>query len=83
MSRSDEIRTFLVEHGLLSPSLEVGDQDSLLLSGIIDSLAILELTAFIETEYQCRVEGPDLVPENFDTLGAISDYIDRKQSPNV
>ena len=79
MSRCDEIRIFLTESGLLGGTADVSDEESLLLSGIIDSLAILELTTFIEQKYSLRIDSTELVPENFDSLAAISSFIDRKR----
>jgi acyl carrier protein len=68
----------MLENRLLKREKVVGDEESLLLSGVIDSLAILELTAFIEERYSCSVKEDDLVPENFDSLAAMSAFIGKK-----
>ena len=80
MNRCQEIRAFLTNSGLLDRAIEVTDEDSLVMSGIIDSLAVLELTTFIERSYGINIGSADLVPENFDSLAAVSSFVERKQS---
>lgn len=69
------LRSFLVDNHLIPRDNSIVETDSLFESGIIDSLAIFELTTFIESRYGCRVDEDDLVPENFDSLVAISAYV--------
>ena len=56
----------------------VGPDDSLLESGMIDSVAVIQLVAFLETTYGIRVAEYDLMPENFDTLGAIAIFVNQR-----
>ena len=56
----------------------VGPDDSLLESGMIDSVAVMQLVAFLETTYGIRVAEDDLMPENFDTLGAIAIFVNQR-----
>jgi acyl carrier protein len=53
----------------------VGDRDSLLEAGVIDSLAVLEIVEHIEQQYGVTVSDDDLMPENFDTIEAIAAFI--------
>jgi len=53
----------------------VGAGDSLLESGVIDSLAVVQLVAFIERTYGVKIEEDDLLPENFDSLSAIAAFV--------
>ncbi len=59
----------------------VGSDDSLLESGTIDSVGVMQLVAFLETTYGIRVADDDLMPENFDTLGAIGAFVNRRLAP--
>ena len=69
------LRGYLQEQGYLDDDAQVGDDDSLFESGVIDSLAVVEITEFIESRFGCKVTDDDLVPENFDTLRAMARYV--------
>ena len=75
MTYAQEIRAFLQSHGVLDPSQEIDDNDSLLEMGLIDSIVILDLTAFIAETYGISVKEHDLVPENFESLAAMQAFI--------
>ncbi len=75
---TDSLREFFISRRLLKKGRELGDKESLFTGGIIDSLGILELTAYIEARYGLKVDESDLVPENFDSLLAIKSYIESK-----
>ena len=60
----------------------VGDADSLLEAGIIDSMAVLELVAHIEKQYGLTVGDDDMMPENFDTIEAIGAFIAGRRDAN-
>ncbi len=53
----------------------IGLQDDLLLSGLIDSLSIVRLVAFIEGEYQVKIPPEDVTVANMATIEAISIYV--------
>ena len=53
--------------------------ESLLESGMIDSLTLLRLISFIEDKFGIQVEDDEVVPEYFDTLTAIRELIERKK----
>ena len=75
-----KVRAFLVERFPAMAARKVGDSDSLLDSGIIDSLGILDLATFVEREFGVTLTDEELVPENFDSLDALSSFLDRKKS---
>ena len=54
--------------------------DSLIASGIVDSLGILRLVAFIEENFSVVVDDTEVVPENFETINAMSSLVQRKRS---
>jgi len=57
---------------------EVGFDESLIDSGILDSLALVRLITFVEDRFAITVRDDDVVPENFQTIGAIEAYIRKK-----
>ena len=52
----------------------------LLASGLLDSLGILQLVAFIEERFKLRVPDEDVVYENFHSIAALSAYLAAMQS---
>ena len=55
--------------------LPLGDATSLLETGILHSLSMLRLAVFLRERFGVTVEDADLVPENFDSVDAICDYL--------
>jgi acyl carrier protein len=50
----------------------LGDEDSLLDSGILDSFGIMALLKFIEREYGVSIPAEDIEPEKFESVAAIA-----------
>jgi acyl carrier protein len=50
-------------------------EDDLLSAGIIDSLGILQLVAFIEERFDITIPDEDVVFDNFYSVKALSDYL--------
>ena len=51
----------------------------LLENGIVDSLGILELVAFIEQEFGVTITDEELLPENFQTVRCLVSFVKRKR----
>jgi acyl carrier protein len=75
----DSIRTFILERFPLARQRNVSNQESLLESGILDSLGILEVVTFVESEFQITVDDDELQPEHFSSIAAMSAYVGRKR----
>jgi acyl carrier protein len=56
----------------------VGLHDSLLDSGIIDSLGTLEIVQFLESELGIQVTDEEMVGDNFESIYAIAQFADSK-----
>lgn len=57
---------------------EVGVDDPLLDSGIIDSMGILELVRFLESEFNIEIEDEEILPEHFETMASITAFVTTK-----
>ena len=55
--------------------LPVADETSLLESGILDSLSLLQLVVFLEGRFGITVGDADLLPEHFATVKTICAYL--------
>jgi len=78
MSIENKIREFIEENFILEGNDHLGDDDSLLEKGIIDSTGVLELVAFIEETYSFKIKDEELIPENLDSIKNISQFIQNK-----
>lgn len=61
----------------------VGDTDSLLEAGVLDSIGVLALVSFIERRYGISVPEDEMMPDNFDTVEAVARFVDRMRQPGV
>lgn len=73
----------LIRHFIESQLLQgakITDTENLLMSGQLDSLAVMSLVAFVETEFAIQIPFDEVLIENFETVEAISDFVVRKQA---
>jgi len=78
-SLKDHLSQFLLER---FPQISPADLDQdkpMLTSGVLDSLGVLELVAFIEESYSIQLQDEDLVPENFDQLSALMAFVEQRR----
>jgi acyl carrier protein len=80
----ESVLGFLRSEILYDQNRVVGEDESFLQSGILDSTGILELIAFLEGKYNVKFLDTDLVADNFDSLKRVSrfmvDKISKSQS---
>jgi acyl carrier protein len=82
MNTNEIIREFIMTEILHGSRKEpLGDQDSLIESGIIDSLGIMTILAFLDEKFSVQVPGEDLIPENFDSIATLSALVERQKVP--
>jgi acyl carrier protein len=78
------VRTFIEENFLFRENISsLADDDSLLEGGVMDSTGILELVAFLETEFSVQMADAEIIPENLDSIAAIARYIEQKLAVEV
>jgi len=76
----DQVRDYIVENFLFGDAEPLtNDRMSLLDGGIIDSVGVMELVAFLEQDFEIDVADDDLVPENLDSVDNLVSYINRKR----
>ena len=66
------IREFVVDR--LAPATgrtDIGEDDDLIDSGVIDSLGIFQLVAFLEERFGVAISDEEITPENFASIAAI------------
>jgi acyl carrier protein len=77
------LRQFVLDHFPSARRRPLADTEPLLESGIIDSLGILDVVAFIEAEFKFTVDDEELTPENFRTITNMCGYVSKKLNGHV
>ncbi|MDN3204393.1 acyl carrier protein [Algoriphagus sediminis] len=54
---------------------DINAEEELLSSGLIDSITIMKVIAFLEETYDVKVPPQDMVIENFNTVQSMGDYL--------
>lgn len=76
----ERIRSYIIDNFLFGDTEPLtGDDVSLLDSGIIDSVGVMELVAFLEGDLGVTVDDADLVPENLDSVDNLVRFVETKQ----
>jgi acyl carrier protein len=73
----ESVRSFLIaQNRWHEPRERLTDDHPLLTSGVIDSLGLIRLVGFLESEFGIRVDDRELVPSNFGTIASIAAFIE-------
>lgn len=75
---TDYISELVAKTGQPMPTLDQPLLDSE--GGVIDSISLWPLIVFIEERFGIKVEDTDIMQENFQTLRALTRFIDSKHS---
>jgi acyl carrier protein len=77
------VRKYLFDNFVMGDNVTIADDTSLMDDHILDSTGFLELIAFIEETFEVRVDDEEMLPENFDTLLNIENYVGRKRTVGI
>ena len=79
MEIHNRLRNFIVTEMEWKGSPEQLTQDyGLIENGVVDSLGLFMLVAFIEDQFGCQFSLEDLIPANFETIDVMVRLIQRK-----
>ena len=80
MDNEEIIKKFIVDEIISNNNkANIGYEDSLIEAGVIDSLGIMKMLAFLDERFSVSVEDQEVIPENFETIKAISNLIGSKR----
>lgn len=77
------ISSFVMQSFPLAQKRKFSEDVPLLESGIVDSVGILEIVAFLEREFAIQISDDDLLPENFGSVAGIVAFVERKAASVV
>jgi acyl carrier protein len=77
----ERTRAFVRETFLyMRPDFVLGDDDPLLVRGVLDSMGVTELIVFLEREFDVVVAAEDITEQNLGSVASIARYIAARQS---
>ncbi|NMC32969.1 MAG: acyl carrier protein [Veillonellaceae bacterium] len=59
----------------MKPELDLQQTENFVETGILDSFDIIMLVSTLDEAFQIRIDGADIVPENFNNLDAIKKLV--------
>ncbi|MGD1991553.1 MAG: acyl carrier protein [Anaerolineae bacterium] len=71
------IRRYVLENFLYTDDEDLLEDDvSFLENGVVDSTGVLELVMFVEDTFGIPVKDEEIVPENFDSVDRLAQYVE-------
>ncbi len=71
----EQIRRFVVDAAQGKGVNQVTDDQALMSSGILDSLGIFRLVAFLEEAFSVRIADDEIVHDNFQSIDEIDRFV--------
>ncbi|WP_417473654.1 phosphopantetheine-binding protein [Luteimonas mephitis] len=70
------IKRFILDNFLFTDNVAaIADDASLIRSGVVDSMGILELIEYLEKTFRIHVTPEEMVPANFDSIDTINTFL--------
>ena len=79
MEIKDQIRGFITSNFYVSDAAKLGDDDSFLDRGVVDSTGVLEVIAHLEKTFDIVVDDDEMLPDNLDSIAKIAAFVGRKK----
>ena len=80
MDRKPMITEYIKKEIVRNEKASISENEDLLSSGVLDSLGILQLVAYIQDTFGIEVPDKDVVYENFHSIKSLNDYLMQYQS---
>lgn len=74
----DRLKAFIIDYFVKKSGARLADNTSFLDEGIIDSTGVMELVAFLENTFDIRIEDEEIIPDNFDSINKLLQYVQTK-----
>jgi acyl carrier protein len=73
-----QIKSFILTEVMFEDPNAALAADTTLLDGIMDSVSLMQLVAFIEDEFPVEIDDIEITKANFNTVGAIAGLVSSK-----
>ncbi len=78
LTLQQELRNYIMENYFFGQGESLGDDDSFMELGIIDSTGVLELISHLEERYSIEIATEELIPENLDSIERLTRFVSSK-----
>ena len=72
---AEQLSTFIATTILKQPQRIIGNDESLISNGLIDSFSLMDLALFVEDTFGVRIEDTELNADTFDNLTQLTSLI--------
>lgn len=76
--KTEQLRKFISE-ATFTDIEDIKEETLIFEEGIFDSLGFLSLISYLDEEFDVQVEDDELVEENFESVKAVVEFIERKK----
>ena len=76
----EQLSNYIAKEILKQPSRVLQPDEALISSGLIDSFSLMDLALFVEDTFGVRIEDTELNADTFDSLSALVELIQSRQS---
>jgi acyl carrier protein len=76
---AEQLSTFIATTILKQPKRTIGDEESLISNGLIDSFSLMDLALFVEDTFGVRIEDTELNADTFDNLTQLTSLIESRK----
>jgi acyl carrier protein len=76
MDMKDTIRGYIVKELMNQPKYKLGDNDSIIKGGLVDSFSLVQLGLFLEETFGVHADDTDLNADLMDSVQMIADYVE-------
>lgn len=84
MNLNEKVRTFITENLIvLDDEDDFQDSDNIFELGYVNSLFAMKLLNYVEKEFSLKIENEDMDIQNFSSVNAIVNLVERKSSESV
>lgn len=82
MNLRDDLLQLLNDEISLDPDQHIGGDTDLLLTGLVDSLGVIDVVAWLEERLGIDIDPVDIVLENFQTVDLVLGFVERLSQPS-
>ncbi|MEL6403893.1 MAG: acyl carrier protein [Chloroflexota bacterium] len=75
MEAQAKLKQFIEDELLIGRDVDLEYDDNLLISGLVNSLAIMRLVSFAEELYEVEIPAEEITIENFISISAMNTYL--------
>ena len=77
---NDQIAAFIATEILKDPDRQIGFNEPIISSGLIDSFNLVDLALYVEESFRVRIDDAELTSDTFDSVAELVALIQARQN---